>query len=116
VSPAFQEYAEARLAFAGLAAWSARFPDATAAHGCAVNWLSQDQVEQALGRLTVAAESMSSHQLEVVRACWVFQHLRVYVVRRPDGTSLALFVNNRHDLPQALIDGALNEFAALPFD
>jgi hypothetical protein len=116
VSPAFQDFAQARLAFEGLAAWSARFPDATSAHGCAVNWLSSNQVEQALGRLIVAAEGMKAHQVEVLRACWVFQHLRVYFAGRPDGISLALFVSNRPDFPQAQIEGVLDEFAALAFE
>jgi hypothetical protein len=49
-----------------------------------------------------------------VRLCWGFEHLRLHMALRPDGSCLALFVENRPDLPMAALERALEEFSQLP--
>ncbi len=105
-----QEFISARLPFPGLAAWAARYPDRTLAQQRFTGSLTPAQVEQALGFLAPGADSLSRQGLQPERLCWVFEHLRIYLALRSDGTCLALFVENRPDRPTATIESVLEDF------
>jgi hypothetical protein len=110
----FQNFVAARLPFAGLAAWSARLPDRTVQQQCLVGGLTPGTVEQALARLALAAEGLQQQGVESARSCWVFEHLRLHLAVRRDGACLALFVENRPELPAAAAESVLTAFAELP--
>jgi len=108
------DFLAARLPFPGLAAWGARLPDHSLAQQCYTQWLTPDQVQQALTRLTVAATSLRQHHLEPARLCWVFEHLRIYLASRADGAAVALFVENRPDVPAEVVEDVFKGFAQPP--
>jgi hypothetical protein len=114
MTPALQDLLTTRLPFPGLAAWSVRLEDRSPASECFVNWLAPAQVEQALARVALAADSLAQQNLKPSRLCWVFEHLRIYLAVRPDQTCLALFLENRPELPAATAEGVLEAFATLP--
>jgi hypothetical protein len=111
MNPALEAFLAARLPFAGLAAWGARLADHTMAKQCYVNWLTPAQVEQAMARLAMAAESLRQHQLEPVRFSWTFERMRIHLAIRPDGACLGLFVENRPDAGGTSAENILDEFA-----
>ena len=98
----------------GLAAWGARLPDQALASHCYNDWFAPQQIEQALTRLTLAAESLRQHKLEPLRLCWAFEHARIHLALRRDGACLAFFVENRPGLSTAALERLLEEFTALP--
>jgi hypothetical protein len=113
MTPDFESFAAACLPFPGLVAWSARQADGTMAKQCYTGWLAPSQVEQVLGPLLVAVDSLagqSGQPVRPLRQCWVFEHLRVHLALRDDGTCLALFVENRPGLPGAAAESVLAEF------
>jgi hypothetical protein len=97
----------------GVAAWSARLPDHSVGSQCYSDWFTPAQVEQVLTRLALAAESLRTHRIEPVRLCWTFEHARIHLALRPDSACLAFFVENRHGLSSAGLDGLLDGFIAL---
>jgi len=103
-----------QLPLPGLAAWCARWADRTVAHQCYSNWLTPAQVQQTVTRLALAAESLQQHKLQPVRLCWVFEHLRLHLAIRPDGACLALFAENRADLPANAFENVLDAFVRAP--
>ena len=110
----FEEFVKKHMPITGLAACAARFPDGMIVHHCFNRWLQPAQIRQAMGRLVTGPEILSRHQLDPVRMSWAFEHLRVHLGLRPDRACLALFLENRSELPFAEIDWLLDTFAALP--
>jgi hypothetical protein len=104
----------ARQPFSGLAAWGARLPDRTLASHCYTDWFAGPQVERVVGRLALAAESLTHHDIRPRRMSWVFEHARVCLALREDGACLALFVENRPDLPSSELERVLDAFVRLP--
>ncbi len=102
-----------RLPLEGVAAWSARLPDRTVVSHCFTDWFTARQVEQALTRLALAVGSLAYHQVKPARLCWRFEHARVHLALRPDGASLAIFVENRPGLAATLVEAVLDDFARL---
>jgi len=113
MSAVLQTFCETRLPFPGLAAWAGRGPDRNLVSQCVTNWLAPARVEQSLTRLVLAAESLQRQSIEPVRLCWMFEHLRIHLALRHDGTCLALFVENRPDLSPAVVEGVLEDFLRL---
>lgn len=105
-----KKFVESRLPLEGLAAWGARLPDRTLASQCLNGWFTPRQVEQAVTRLALAAESLNSHGIQPVRLCWVFEHARIHLALRADGACLALFVENRPVTSSAALGSALAGF------
>ena len=62
---------------------------------CYSDWFTPAQVEQALSRLALAADSLGYHGIQPIRLCWVFEHTRIHLALRRDGACLAFFVENR---------------------
>jgi hypothetical protein len=103
-----------RQPFSGLAAWGALLPDRTVAGHCYSDWFAAPQIEHIMGRLALAAESLTHHGIAPRRMSWVFEHARVWLAMRPDGACLALFVENRPDLPRSELDRVLDAFTRFP--
>jgi len=97
----------------GLAASSARLADRTYVTRCYGDWFAPAQVEQALSRLALAADSLGYHGIQPVRLCWVFEYARIHLALRPDGACLAVFVENRPG-SNARVEGLLEGFTSLP--
>jgi len=114
MSAALRDFLAARLPLPGLAAWSARLADRTVTHECFVSWLTPAQIEQILARLALASEGLQHQHIHPIRSCWVFEPVRLYLAARPDGACLALFMENRPDLPRAATENLLDAFTALP--
>jgi hypothetical protein len=114
MSPEVQDFVQTHLHFPGLAGWGARLADRTVVRRSFEPWLPAAQVEQALNRLALAAEGLQQQRIEHLRSCWVFEKLRIHLALGQDGACLALFIENRPDLPQAEVARALEAFSTLP--
>jgi hypothetical protein len=109
-----QDFLDHNLPLPGVAACSVRLPDRTYVSRCFSDWFTSKQVEQALGRLALAAESLGYHAIQPTRLCWVFEHCRIYLAPRRDGAFLALFTENRPGIVTAKLEGVLEEFSGSP--
>lgn len=107
-----QQFLGQRPPFSGLAAWGARLPDRTLANGRYTDWFTGNQIERILGQLALAAESVTHPGVQPRRMAWTFEHARVHFALRPDGACLALFVENRPDLPTSALDSILEAFVS----
>ena len=97
-----------------MGACSVRFADRTYVTRCDQNAFTTAQVEKALGRLVLAAEGLGYHGIQPTRLCWVFEHCRIHLALRRDGTCLGVFVENRPGAGGAKVQALLQEFRALP--
>jgi len=103
-----------QLPLPGVAAWSARLPDHSLVHQSYSDWFTEDQLDQILGRLTLAVDGLSYHGIQPLRLSWVFEHARIHLSVRPDGPCLAFYVENRTSFSMGKIESLFDEFAALP--
>ena len=78
-----------------------------------LRWFAPAQVEQALSRLALAADSLGYHGIQPARLCWVFEHSRIHLALRRDGACLAFFVENRSGVANAKLESLLEEFTGL---
>ena len=108
-----QAFLDRNLPLPGVAACSARLVDRTVMSHCYSDWFTPAQVEQALSRLALAADSLSYHGIQPNRLCWVFEHSRIHLALRPDGACLAFFVENRPGVTNARLEAVLAEFTCL---
>jgi hypothetical protein len=113
MSAALRSFLAERLSFPGLAGWGARLPDNTLAGRSGAVWLPEAQLERALARLMLAAESLKHHQIRPQRICWVFDNARVLVAVRPDKACLALWVPNQPGWPAKEVNRLLDDFLRL---
>ena len=109
-----QEFLDRNLPLPGVAACSARLADRTFISRCYSDWFTAAQVEQALSRLALAADSLGYHGIQPTRLCWVFEHSRIHLALRGDGACLAFFVENRPGVTDPKLEGLLEEFTGLP--
>ena len=111
---ALQEFLDRNLPLPGLAACSVRLADRTFVSRCYSDWFTTAQVEQALGRLALAADSLGYHGIQPSRLGWIFEHSRIHLALRRDGACLAFFVENRPGVTNAKLEGLLEDFTKLP--
>ena len=109
-----QDFLDRNLLLPGLAACSVRLADRTFVSRCYSDWFTAAQLEQALNRLALAADSLGYHGIQPIRLCWVFERTRIHLALRGDAACLALFVENRPGASDPGIYALLDEFAALP--
>ena len=109
-----RELISQRMPLPGVAAWASRRPDHTVVYDTYSDWFTPAQIDQTVARVVLAAENLDRHRLRPVRLCWVFDHARIHLAPREDGNYLALFVENRPDLPTHALTQVLTEFLALP--
>jgi len=109
-----QDFLDRNLPLPGVAACSARLADRTFVSRCYSDWFAIAQVEQALSRLALAADSLGYHGIQPARLCWVFEHTRIHLALRRDGACLAFFVENRPGVTNPKLEAVLEEFARLP--
>jgi hypothetical protein len=109
-----QEFLDRELPLPGLAACSVRLADRTFVSRCYSDWFTSTQVEQALSRLALAADSLGYHGIQPMRLGWVFEHSRIHLVLRRDGACLAFFMENRPGVTTPKLEGLLEEFTRLP--
>jgi hypothetical protein len=105
-----QTFLDGHLPIETVVAWSTRLPDQSVASHCYRDWISSAQVEQALDSLTAAAKNLNIHGIQPLRICSVFEHLRIHLSVRDDGSCLALFVENRETETADALDRLLEEF------
>ena len=110
---ALQAFLDRNLPLPGVAACSARLADRTFISHCYSDWFTVAQVEQALSRLALAADSLGYHGIQPARLCWVFEHSRIHIALRRDGACLAFFVENRPGVATDKLDAVLEEFTGL---
>jgi len=108
-----QAFLDRNLPLPGVAACSVRLSDRSFVSRCYSDWFTAAQVEQALSRLALAADSLSYHGIQPTRLCWVFEHSRIHLALRRDGACLAFFVENRPGVTNAKLETVLDEFAGL---
>jgi hypothetical protein len=111
---ALQDFLDRNLPVPGLAACSVRLADRTFVSRCYSDWFTSAQVEQALSRLALAADSLGYHGIQPLRLGWVFEHSRIHLALRPDGACLAFFMENRPGVTNPKLEGLLEEFTRLP--
>jgi hypothetical protein len=107
-----QELIDRCLPLPGVTACSIRLSDRTFLTRCKGGWFTPTQVEQALNRLALAADSLSQHGIQPTRLSWVFEHIRIHLVFRGDAACLGLFVENPNEGSLEL-DRLLEDFAAM---
>ena len=98
------------------------FPGVVACGGCQckggpfqqsyADWLSAPQLTRALNQVAQATANLKRQGLEPTRLTWSFEHLRLDIAVRADGSWLALFLQNRADLPVAAVADLLEQFNA----
>ena len=113
MSAALQTFLDRNLPLPGVAAYSARLTDRSFVNHCYTDWFTATQVEQALSRLALAADSLGYHGIQPTRLCWVFEHSRIHLALRRDGACLAFFMENRPGVSNDKLDSVLAEFAGL---
>ena len=109
-----QDFLDRNLPLPGLAACSVRLADRTFVSRCYSDWFTSTQIEQALSRLTLAADSLGYHGIQPLRLSWVFEHSRIHLALRRDGACLAFFMENRPGVTNLKLEGLLEEFTRLP--
>jgi hypothetical protein len=110
---ALQAFLDRNLPLPGVAACSARLVDRTFVNHCYSDWFTPTQVEQALSRLALAADSLGYHGIQPTRLCWIFEHSRIHLALRRDGACLAFIVENRPGVTNDKLLAMLEEFAGL---
>jgi len=113
VNEALQQFLDCNLPLPGIAACSVRLADRTYVNRCYGDWFTTVQIEQALSRLALAADSLGYHGIQPARLCWVFEHCRIHLALRRDGACLAFFVENRPGVTNPKLEELLEEFSAL---
>jgi hypothetical protein len=98
------------LELPGAAAWCACTEGHEFVHHCYTDWFKPEQLEAMVSKLASALTEMNRWQIEPSQACWVFEHARIFLARRADGTALALFVENRPELNFKEHHAALGKF------
>ena len=111
---ALEDLLDRDLPLPGVVACSARLADRTFVSRCYSDWFTAAQVEQALNRLALAADSLAHHGIQPIRLCWVFERTRIHLALRQDAACLAFFVENRPGAPNSKLESLLEEFTALP--
>jgi len=111
---ALDDFLDGNLPLPGVAACSARLADRSFVSRCYSDWFTAAQVEQALNRLALAADSLGYHGIQPIRLCWVFERTRIHLALRRDAVCLAVFAENRPGVANPKLEGLLEEFAALP--
>ena len=109
-----QDFLDGNLPLPGLAACSVRLADRTFVSRCYSDWFTSAQVEQALSRLALAADSLGYHGIQPLRLAWVFEHSRIHLALRHDGACLACFMENRPGVTNPKLESLLEEFTRLP--
>jgi len=109
-----QEFLEHNLPLPGMAACSVRLADRTFVNHCYNDSFTEAQVEQALSRLALAADSLGYHGIQPIRLCWVFERMRIHLALRRDTVCLAFFMESRAGVANAKLEDLLEEFAQLP--
>jgi hypothetical protein len=110
---ALEDFLDRNLPLPGVAACSARLADRSFVSRCYGDWFTTAQVEQALIRLALAADSLGYHGIQPTRLCWVFERTRIYLALHRDAVCLAFFVENRPGDPNPKLQALLEEFAAM---
>ena len=113
MTPAFQALLDRCLALPGVAAFGLRGPDRSFQHRANTDWFNAEQIQKLVSQLALALEGLRGREVDVSHACWVFEHARLFVAQRDDGTVLALFTENRPSLQLADYQQALEEFLQL---
>jgi hypothetical protein len=115
MTDSFRSFFETHLPIEGVVAWSARLPGSAASSYSYHQWLSVGQVEQAHDSLVSAATNLASHGIHPLQLCSVFEHLRIYLSMREDGTCLTVFVENRPAKAADAFNRLLEEFRVATF-
>jgi hypothetical protein len=110
MNESLQIFLDGHLPMEAVVAWSARLPDQSVVGHCYRDWISSTQVEQALDSLALAAKNLNTHGIQPLRLCSVFEHLRIHLSVREDGSCLALFVENRQAETTDALERLLEEF------
>ena len=113
MNEALQGFLDRSLPLPGVTACGVRLADRTFVSRCYSDWFTSTQVEQALSRLALAADSLGYHGIQPSRLGWVFEHSRIHLALRRDGACLAFFVENRPGVTNPKLEGLLEEFTRL---
>lgn len=111
---ALEDFLDRNLPLPGVAACSARLADRSFVSRCYGDWFTAAQIEQALNRLALAADSLGYHGIQPSRLGWFFEHSRIHLALRRDGACLAFFVENRPGVTNPKLEGLREEFTRLP--
>jgi hypothetical protein len=110
-----QDLFERHLPAPGIIACGVRLPDRTHLCQSCTDEISHSQVELALNRLALAADSLNHHRLEANTFCWTFDRMRVHLAQRPDGSTLIVMAENgKHAQAATSTDRLLADFNDLP--
>lgn len=100
------------LQLPGVAAWCVCTPERAYEHHCYTDWFKPAQLEAIVAKLAQAMEGLRRHDVAPVQACWDFEHARLLLTQRADGTVLGVFIENRPELDLSPHRAELRAFAA----
>jgi hypothetical protein len=114
MSENLEAFLAARLPFPGLAGWGVRLPDRSVTHQAYVQWLDRGKIEQVLSRLALASDGIRNHDLRPRWLCWKFEHVKLHLAVRGEGTCLVLVVENQPEPSGLSLPDLLEDFLSLP--
>lgn len=113
MNPTAQAFCERCLTLPGLVACALRSPDGRVQQRASTAWFSPGQIQQAMTRLAVAAESLRHQAPDLQRVCWTFEHVQIHLAPRADGACLVVFLENRPDVSTEPLEAVFGDFMNL---
>ncbi len=113
MTEALQSFFGSRLPIVGLVAYSVQSPQHVLATQCLSKSIYPSASEQMLTRLVQTGRALLPADGQPARYCWIFDCLRLYVAARPDGTCLALLVENNPGAQLLRVQETLQAFFEL---
>jgi hypothetical protein len=110
---ALETFLSSRLPIVGLVAYSIQSPDHVHTTQCFSKSFYPSAAEQMLTGVVQSSRILLPASQCTARYCWIFDCLRAYVAARPDGTCLALLVENNPGAQMPRIQEMLQAFAEL---
>jgi hypothetical protein len=102
-----------RLPIVGVVAYSIQLPDRVLTTECLAKSLYPTTAGNMLNSVVSSGRALLPAGQSAARYCWIFDCLRVYVAARPDGTCLALLVENNPGAQMLRIQETLQAFVEL---
>ncbi len=113
MSDPVENFLAPRLPISGVVGYSIQLPDRVLATECFSKSLYPTAAEHLLSSVVSSGRTLLPAGQAAARYCWIFDCLRVYVAARPDGTCLALLVENNPGTQMLRIQETLQAFVEL---
>jgi hypothetical protein len=110
VNEVLQQFWESQLPVPGLLGWGVFFANGAFQSGCSGETFAPAQIEQLMKRMLAASKSLQENGIQPLRLCWVFEHARLYLVKRKDACCLGLLMQNHPEVSTNTPERILSAF------